>query len=156
MPDTCREQHGQGNRLVTSLSEEKGFLHCMKASLLGVCLCLNLVISPAHANPVLNTVEAGNATVQQTATTTTVNQQSDRAILNWHSFNIGKGEITRFVQPSSSAIALNRIDPTQGASQIFGTLTANGRLILVNQAGIFFGPGSRVDVAGLIASTSGI
>ena len=105
------------------------------------------------ANPVLDHVASGNVTVSQTATTTQVNQASDQAIIHWNSFNIGSGEHTQFVQPNSSAVALNRISPTQGASQIFGQLSANGRIILVNQAGIFFGSGSKVDVGGIIAST---
>src|SRR3990167_7933491 len=105
------------------------------------------------ANPVLDHVSSGNVTIQQTATTTQVNQASDQAIIHWNSFNIGSGEHTQFVQPNSSAVALNRISPTQGASQIFGQLSANGRIILVNQAGIFFGSGSQVDAGGIIAST---
>src|SRR3990167_8448651 len=105
------------------------------------------------ANPVLDHVASGDVTVSQTATTTEVNQASDQAIIHWNSFNIGSVEHTQFVQPNSSAVALNRISPTQGASQIFGQLSANGRIILVNQAGIFFGSGSQVDAGGIIAST---
>src|SRR3990167_2351956 len=108
------------------------------------------------ANPVLDHVSSGNVTIQQTATTTQVNQASQEAIIHWNSFNIGSVEHTQFVQPNSSAVALNRISPTQGASQIFGQLSANGRIILVNQAGIFFGSGSQVDVSALIVSTRDI
>lgn len=110
----------------------------------------------AIANPVLDNVAAGDVNVQQTAATTQVNQNSQQAIINWQSFNIGAGEKTQFVQPNASAIALNRINPNQGVSQIYGQLTANGRIILVNQAGVFFGPTARVDVAGIIVSTSNI
>lgn len=110
----------------------------------------------ALANPDLNSVESGSVTVQQTdANTLTVNQSSTQAIINWNSFNIAPNETTHFIQPAGG-VALNRIDPTQGASQIFGQLTATGRIILINQAGIFFGPGSKVDVVGIVASTSNI
>src|SRR3990167_2939916 len=114
------------------------------------------MVECAFANPVLEGVASGDATVPQTATPTQVNQASQQAIINWHSFNIGSGEHTQFIQPNSSSVALNRINPNQGASQIFGQLSANGRIVLVNQAGIFFGPGSRVDVSALIASTRDI
>lgn len=112
------------------------------------------VTGSAFANPVLSGVESGNVSVQQTdPNTLQVNQTSSQAIIDWHSFNIAPNEATHFIQPAGG-VALNRIDPTQGASQIFGQLTATGRIILINQAGIFFGPGSKVDVAGIIASTS--
>src|SRR3990167_4669731 len=108
------------------------------------------------ANPVLDHIASGDVSVSQTASTTQVNQSSQQAILQWQSFNIGSGEQTQFIQPNSSAVALNRISPNQGASQIFGQLSANGRIILVNQAGIFFGSGAHVDVGGIIASTTDI
>ena len=73
-------------------------------------------------------------------------------MINWHSFNIGKGQSTHFQQPTGG-VALNRIDPSQGASQIYGTLTATGRIILVNGAGINFGPSAYVNVGGMIATT---
>ena len=61
-----------------------------------------------------------------------------------------------FQSAQLSSIALNRISPAQGASQIYGRLEANGRIILVNPAGIFFGAGSFVNVGGLIATTTNI
>ena len=113
------------------------------------------LIGTVDANPVLSNVASGNVTVQQSPGVTQVNQSSQSAIINWNSFNIGANEATHFQQPTGG-VALNRINPQQGASQIFGQLTATGKIILVNQAGIFFGPGARVDVGGIIASTSDI
>ncbi len=118
------------------------------------CLGTMILVSSTYANPVGGTVSNGSAAITAPDTNTVViTQTSDKAILNWESFNIGEQETTRFVQPSTSAIALNRINPQQGASEIFGQLQANGRIILINQAGIHFGPNSTVNVAGIIAST---
>lgn len=114
------------------------------------------MFSVVYANPVLDNVAAGQVRVTQSPNTTVVNQSSQQAIINWNSFNIAAGEKTQFVQPNASSVALNRINASQGASQIYGSLSANGRIILVNGAGIHFGPGSMVNVAGLIASTSDI
>jgi filamentous hemagglutinin family protein len=108
-----------------------------------------------YANPVLDNVGAGNVTVEQTSNSTVVNQTSQQAIINWQSFNIGQGESTHFQQPTGG-IALNRINPTQGASSIYGSLTATGQIVLVNPAGIYFAPGAFVSVGGLIATTSNI
>ncbi len=85
----------------------------------------------------------------------TVKQTADSAVLHWQSFNIDPGSSVRFEQPSSSAVALNRIfqgDP----SRIMGKLSANGQLFLINQNGFLFGRDSSVDVQTLVASTLNI
>ena len=109
----------------------------------------------AYSNPQLNNVAAGQAQVLQTQNKTTINQTSQRAVINWHSFNIGKGESTHFQQPAGG-VAFNRINPQQGASSIYGKLTATGQIILSNPAGIYFGPNSFVNVGGMIATTANI
>lgn len=86
---------------------------------------------------------AGNLTITQTSTTTTI---------QWQSFTIGANESVHFVQPNSSSVALNRVlgsDP----SHILGNLSANGQVFLVNPHGILFGKGASVNVGGLVAST---
>ncbi len=84
-----------------------------------------------------------------------VRQTTERAILNWQSFNIGSAARVDFLQPGTRSAALNRVlsaDP----SGIYGTLTANGRVFLVNPSGIIFGKGSGVNVGSLVASTMAI
>ncbi|MCC6706438.1 MAG: filamentous hemagglutinin family protein [Gammaproteobacteria bacterium] len=94
----------------------------------------------------------GVASVMTRGNTLTVTQHASRAVLNWQSFDIAKGRGVRFAQPSSNAIALNRIH--QGSpSQIFGDLTANGQIYLINQNGIVFGRSARVDTQSLVASS---
>ncbi len=110
--------------------------------------------SNAYANPTGAQVVAGNINISTpSAGNLVVNQGSDKAIINWKNFDILNGESTKFVQPSSNSVALNRI--TDGnPTQILGSLSANGKLMVVNPSGVFFGKDSRVDVAGLIASTA--
>ena len=81
-----------------------------------------------------------------------VKQESDRAILNWASFDVGKDNSVSFTQPSESAIALNRIYQ-QNPSQILGTVTANGQIYLINPNGILFGKDAQVNVGSMVAST---
>lgn len=114
-----------------------------------------LLTTAVEANPVINNVASGNVSINQSGNTETINQSSKSAIINWSSFNIGGNQATHFVQPAGG-VTLNRINPTEGPSQIYGVLTATGQIILVNPAGIYFGPNSVVNVGGLIATTSGI
>src|SRR5690348_2144953 len=115
-----------------------------------------LAATPAAANPLGGQIVGGSATIATTAPgTLTVEQQSQRAAINWQSFDIAPHETTRFVQPSASSIALNRVkagDP----SVIAGTLSANGQLVLVNPSGVIFTRGAQVNAASLIATPTDI
>jgi filamentous hemagglutinin family protein len=75
---------------------------------------------------------------------------SQNAVINWQSFNIGAGETTAFHQPSTASVVWNRI-ADQNPAQIWGSLQANGMVVLMNQSGFYFGPGSSIDVGGFIA-----
>ena len=74
-------------------------------------------------------------------------------VIDWSSFNVGKGQTTQFVQPNAQAIAVNRIGGAN-ASQILGTLDANGRIVLINGNGVLFGKGAQVNVGSLIATST--
>ncbi|WP_303785966.1 filamentous hemagglutinin N-terminal domain-containing protein [Azovibrio restrictus] len=97
-------------------------------------------------------IVAGAGSIAQSGNTMTVTQSTDRMAANWQSFSIGQGYAVNFVQPSSSAIALNRVLGSD-VSRIQGSLTANGQVFLVNPNGVLFTPTARVEVGGLIAST---
>ncbi|WP_395745766.1 beta strand repeat-containing protein [Prosthecobacter sp.] len=83
---------------------------------------------------------------------TTIHQQTDRAVIDWSSFNIAAGERTQFIVPDVTSATLNRV-LDGGPSLIDGTLTSNGQVFLINASGVVFGRGAVVDVAGLTAST---
>jgi filamentous hemagglutinin family protein len=107
------------------------------------------------ANPTGGQVAAGSASITDAGKTLTVNQTSHTAIINWQSFSIGAGELTKFVQPSSTSAALNRVI-SGNPSAIYGTLSSNGQIYLINPNGILVGPGGVVNTAGFIASTRDI
>jgi filamentous hemagglutinin family protein len=104
------------------------------------------------ANPTGLTVSSGSATTQQTGSQLNVTV-SQLAILNWSSFNIAAGETTSFLQPSSSSIVFNLIGGAS-PSQIFGSLNANGTVILENANGFYFGSGSMIKVGGSFIATT--
>ncbi|HVN44296.1 MAG TPA: filamentous hemagglutinin family protein [Steroidobacteraceae bacterium] len=100
-------------------------------------------------------MSSGSASATITANSLHVQQASNLATLNWSSFNISADGKVVFQQPNASSIALNRI--FQGnPSNIFGSLTANGQIYLVNQNGFVFGSTSRVNTGGLLASALNI
>jgi filamentous hemagglutinin family protein len=106
----------------------------------------------AHAGPTGGQVVSGKGSIAQSGTTTDIRQSSQNLSLNWLSFNIAPQETVNFLQPSATAIAVNRISGTNG-SQILGHLDANGQVYLINPNGILFGKGAEVNVGGLVAST---
>ncbi|TLU83560.1 MAG: filamentous hemagglutinin N-terminal domain-containing protein, partial [Chlorobium sp.] len=97
-------------------------------------------------------ITAGAGSVATSGNSMTVNQSSQQMIANWNSFNIGQDASVHFVQPNVSSTALNRI-ADQNPTQIFGSLSANGQVFLLNPSGIIFGKNARVDVGGLVASS---
>jgi filamentous hemagglutinin family protein len=112
--------------------------------------------NPINALPTGGQVVAGQVAISQTSNATSatmnVNQASQRAIVNWDSFNVGKNAQVNFNQPNQNAVILNRVTGAS-SSVIDGAIKANGQVILVNQNGVTFGKGSQVDAAGVTAST---
>jgi filamentous hemagglutinin family protein len=109
----------------------------------------------AQANPTGGTVAAGAATFNTAGSQLTIHQTSANTFINWQSFNIGAGETTTFVQPSSSSVAWNQINDVN-PSQILGNLNANGYVFLQNQNGFYVGGQASITAHGLVMTTANI
>ncbi|MBS0558721.1 MAG: filamentous hemagglutinin N-terminal domain-containing protein [Proteobacteria bacterium] len=110
---------------------------------------------PPNTGPTGGQVSAGQASIAQTATQTTIQQSSQRAAVNWQSFDVGSNHTVTFNQPSSTSSTLNRvIGPNP--SEIAGRITANGHIVVVNQAGVVFDKGAQVNAAGITVSAFGM
>ena len=98
-------------------------------------------------------VVAGQANIaQSSAQNMEIVQSTSKAAIDWQQFSIATQESVRFIQPDTSSVALNRVigvDP----SLIYGQLTANGSIVLVNPTGIVVGPSGRINVFSFLAST---
>lgn len=106
---------------------------------------------PVRAQPSGAQAVVGSATLSQSGSRLTVTTRNgagtNHSAINWQSFSIPAGTSTWFTQPGSNSTSINRVtgpDP----SAIFGTLGSNGKLVLVNPAGITVGAGAVVDSAG--------
>lgn len=108
--------------------------------------------------PVLSTTFAGDNkglfTVQNPSSDDLylmkVLQDSGAIVVNWDSFNIGKGYTVQFVQPTGGR-ALNKVR-NGGPSLIDGVLKGNGEVMVENGAGIIFGKNARVNTGSLVAT----
>jgi filamentous hemagglutinin family protein len=108
-----------------------------------------------NANLPAQTVNA-NGTV-----TVDVQQTAPNAVLTWQTMNVGKQTTLNFDQSAGTQtngannwIVLNRVmDPSGAPSQILGSITAQGTVLVINRNGILFGPGSQVNVHSLVASS---
>ena len=58
---------------------------------------------PASAAPAGGSVVAGQATIAQSPGLTLIQQGSQRAAINWNSFNDGSQQTVQFAQPNSSS-----------------------------------------------------
>ena len=106
----------------------------------------------ATSHPTGAQVVSGSGSITQSGNTTDVRQSSTDLSIDWLSFNVGSQATVDFIQPSASAVAVNRIAGTNG-SEILGHIDANGQVWLINPNGIVFGQGAVVNVGGLVAST---
>ncbi|MDA8483379.1 filamentous hemagglutinin N-terminal domain-containing protein [Pseudomonas resinovorans] len=128
------------------------------ARLKTLCLAMALISAGASglaiANPALpqgDSVTSGSGSISQSGPDMTVQTATPRTVIDWHSFNVGPNNSISFRQPDGTSVTLNRVlggDP----SKIYGTITSNGQLILVNPAGVWFGPKSRISANALVAS----
>ncbi len=125
-----------------------GLIRLSRAAL---CVAACFGATATVAAPTLPKVVAGKATFAQDGNVFSITN-TPGTIINWQSFSVNAGEVTRFIQQNADSAVLNRITG-QDPSRILGALQSNGKVFLINPNGVVFGSGSRVDVNGLVAST---
>jgi filamentous hemagglutinin family protein len=116
----------------------------------------NHAAAPANPLPTGGVVsDPATASIASSGNLMQINQTAAKTTIHWNSFDIGQGYTVRFNQPSSSAEAMNYIGGAN-PSVIQGTLSANGKVYLVNSNGILFDGTAQVNVNTLIASSLNI
>ena len=125
-----------------------------KIILLIVLVLLSLKLN-SNELPSGENVISGQVSVSSSESLMTIDQHTDQAIIEWNSFNIDQNNSVTFNQPSINASALNRIisgNPTTLA----GTLSANGKVFVVNENGVYFTSTSTITANSFAASTLAI
>ncbi|AJD70688.1 filamentous hemagglutinin N-terminal domain-containing protein [Xanthomonas citri pv. citri] len=109
----------------------------------------------ANQLPTGGSIVGGTGTINAASgTTRVVDQTSSRMALTWSAFDIGSAATMTFNQPTTTSVVLNLV---QGGNptQIFGNLTANGQVFLLNSNGVLLGSTANINVGGLVVSTLG-
>jgi filamentous hemagglutinin family protein len=100
------------------------------------------------------TIVGGTGSIGSSGTDMTVTQTSDRLLINWGSFDIGSGATVHFDMDATD-IAVNR-DNAGDPSEIYGALSGDGMIMIMNPNGVLFGAGANVNVGSLVATTAGL
>ncbi|NHZ62668.1 two-partner secretion domain-containing protein [Massilia genomosp. 1] len=116
-----------------------------------LCACLLLATGLARGAPQSPHVVAGQASFGQQGNVFSITN-TPNTIIQWQSFSVNAGDITRFIQQDGNSAVLNRI-VGQDPSRILGALQSNGQVFLINPNGVLFGRDARIDVNGLTASS---
>ena len=143
--------HTRRQSLVLEPNLKQAFAALPTCALVGVMVAGAALALPKNGNVVAGSAQIGAAGPKQLE----IHQATDKAVIEWQSFDIGADELVTIHQPSELSSLLNRVLGPNGTS-ILGSLFANGQVVLVNPRGITFGPGSHVDVGSLIATTINI
>jgi filamentous hemagglutinin family protein len=141
-PRTPRSTLTAGTALVLSLSGLASFA------------APSIALAAGASLPQGGTVVVGSATISQpNASNLNIATSTQSTAINWQSFSIGTGNTVTINQPNAASRSFNEVtggDP----SAIYGSLKSNGQVILANPNGIWFAPGSQVNVASIVASTA--
>ena len=107
------------------------------------------------AAPTGGVVTSGTADISQSGNTTNITQSTNKATINWQDFSIKSNETVNFNQPNVNSITLNRVVGNE-RSVIDGALNANGQVWILNSNGILFNKDSKINTAGILATTKNI
>ncbi|WP_299401783.1 S-layer family protein [uncultured Roseobacter sp.] len=113
-----------------------------------------LLTAPAAyaQSPQGGVVASGTANISQSAQQSVINQTTERAVIDWQSFDVGRDHTVTFNQPGRTSATLNRVN-SASASVIQGAVNAPGTVVIQNTAGVLFTGDAQIDTGGLIASS---
>jgi filamentous hemagglutinin family protein len=128
----------------------------VNVALQGVAFAISaifLAVHTAYAEPTGGEFAAGAGAISQAGNLTTIQQNTQHAIVNWQSFGSEAHETIKFVQPNIDSAILNRVVGNL-PSNLNGVLEGNGRVYLINQNGIVLGQNGVINVnGGFVGST---
>ena len=117
---------------------------------------LFLFSATTWAMPQGGNIVSGNSTITRPdAQTLHINQTTEKSIINWQGYSIGANEKVQYFQSGSRSISLNRV-VGQDPSLIYGQLSANGQIWVINPNGLLIGSGAKINTGSFLGSTLNI
>lgn len=110
----------------------------------------------AHALPGTPTIFDSSGGIGVAATfapgpgTLVIDQNHERVVIDWTSFDIANGETVSFVQDQANWIAFNRVDANTFTT-IDGSITATGSVWIFSPAGMLIGANADINVGSFFA-----
>jgi len=118
-----------------------------------VLLCL---VSPiAMALPTVDSIVQGSASIDQLNGSLNIQQQTDYLHIRFQHLNVGADESVNFQQPSLQSLAIAE-SLQQDPTQIYGSLTANGQLLVVSPSGLVVHEGGTIEAFNLGVATTAV
>lgn len=106
-----------------------------------------------QAAPKLSASDNSGGSIVSSGNTTNIDiSHIQNTNMSWDSFNIANNESVIFNQKNSDSIVVNQINDAS-ASEILGSIEANGHVFLVNNNGFTFGGDAVIDTQGFLATT---
>jgi len=112
----------------------------------------------ADGTPITSSWGGASITSANNSTTVNVKQTQQSAYLYWKNFNVGPQTKLNFDQSAGGVdvekwIAFNKVMGNVNPSEIYGSITAQGQVYILNQNGILFHNGAQVNTHALVASS---
>ena len=122
-----------------------------RGMLLSSAATVAMLSGMAMAAPVGGETIAGQTSIITSGARTSITQSTERAIIDWRSFSSAAGESIDIEQPGRTSVLLNRVRGGE-ASTLLGSLTANGRVMLVNPSGVLIGASGSIDAGSFLVA----
>ena len=149
---------------VAAKGKSSGYVaRCFKSSLsdrIKVVLNIIAVVIPCTAvaenfDPAAVVSGKASIVINSQQNQAVINQSTEKAIVNWHSFSVPDNGSAVFNQPDSKSITLNRIIGKQ-KTHIDGSIHANGQVWILNPNGTLVGKHGTINAHGFMATTQAI
>ncbi|WP_150601165.1 two-partner secretion domain-containing protein, partial [Pandoraea fibrosis] len=133
--DAKGQSKGQGTGIGGGLVVDAHIVSGIKGVVLAIVLALAETTAFAQSLPTGGQYTAGSGTISTNGGTLTVDQNTQRGVINWSTFNVGAGNTVQFNQPNAQSKTLNIVNGGV-PSNIQGSLLANGQIFIQNSSGI--------------------
>ena len=137
-------------------TEPRARWSCLGLKSLATAQAFLLAAGVAGAEPRDAQVLNGTATITRDRRHTRIETGTPRTRILWEGgFDIASDESVHAQQPNARSLLVNEV-PDARVTRIDGHLSSNGRIWILNPAGVYFGGSAIVEVAGLVAAAGEI